>query len=62
MESGKRPTPRPDDSVELRARRDGNSVVLRVTRAAAEAERVELEVEGWSVEIVEVAAGLTFRA
>jgi len=47
---------RPDDRVELRARRDANSVVLRMTGAAAEEEAEHLKTEGWTVEIVEVTA------
>jgi hypothetical protein len=41
------------DEVELRAVRDGNSVVMQLTRATAEAKKAELESEGWTVEIRE---------
>jgi hypothetical protein len=41
------------DEVELRAVRDGNSIVMQLTRATAEAKRLELESEGWNVEIRE---------
>jgi hypothetical protein len=43
----------PNDEVELRAERDGNSVVMQLTRATAEAKRDELEAEGWAVDIRE---------
>lgn len=41
------------DEVELRAVRDGNSIVMQLTRATAEAKRTELESDGWTVEIRE---------
>jgi hypothetical protein len=46
-------TTRPEDDVELRAVRDGNSIVIQLTRATAEAKKLELESEGWAVEIRE---------
>jgi hypothetical protein len=46
-------TTRSNDEVELRAVLDGNSVVMQLTRATAEAKKLELESEGWSVEIRE---------
>jgi hypothetical protein len=46
-------TTRPEDDVELRAVRDGNSIVMQLTRATAEAKKLELESEGWAVEIRE---------
>jgi hypothetical protein len=39
------------DEVELRAEREGNSLVMQLTRATAEAKKAELEAEGWTVEI-----------
>lgn len=39
------------DEVELRAVRDGNSIVMQLTRATAEAKKAELEADGWAVEI-----------
>jgi len=47
---------RSSDEVELRAVRDGNSVVMQLTRATAEAKKLELEAEGWTVEIRETNA------
>jgi hypothetical protein len=44
---------RSSEEVELRAERDGNSVVMQLTRATAEAKKAELEAEGWTVEIRE---------
>jgi hypothetical protein len=44
---------RSNDEVELRAEREGNSLVMQLTRATAEAKKVELEGEGWVVEIRE---------
>ncbi len=41
------------DEVELSAVRDGNSIVMQLTRATAEAKKLELESEGWTVEIRE---------
>ena len=49
-------TTRSSDEVELRAVRDGNSVVMQLTRATAEAKKLELEAEGWTVEIRETNA------
>jgi hypothetical protein len=49
-------TTRPNDEVELRAVRDGNSVVMQLTRVTAEAKKLELESEGWTVEIREAGA------
>jgi hypothetical protein len=46
-------TTRSGDEVELRAVRDGDSVVMQLTRATAEAKKLELESEGWTVEIRE---------
>ncbi len=37
------------------------TVVLRMSRATAEAKRVELEAEGWDVRIEEAASGETPR-
>ncbi len=44
---------RTHDEVELRAVKDGNSVVMQLTRATADAKKLELEAEGWAVEIRE---------
>lgn len=43
----------PNDEVELKAVKEGNSVVMQLTRATAEAKKVELESDGWTVEIRE---------
>ncbi len=44
------------DDVLLRATKEGNSVVVRLTRGMALLRRVELEAEGWRVQIEEVDA------
>jgi hypothetical protein len=44
---------RSNDEVELHAVRDGNSVVMQLTRATAEAKKEELESDGWTVDIRE---------
>jgi hypothetical protein len=56
MQSGENPEPHPDDAVELDARREGDSMIMRLTRDGAQAEAEQLETEGWTVEIVEVDA------
>jgi len=41
-------------SVELRAKKDGSSLVLQLSRPAAEDRVQELRAEGWAVDIVQV--------
>lgn len=43
-----------DDPVELRATRNGDSLVMQLTRAGADAEAADLQDDGWSVEVLEV--------
>jgi hypothetical protein len=45
---------RPTDPVDLRAVRETDSMVMRMSRATAEAEVIQLEQEAWEVEIVEL--------
>jgi hypothetical protein len=45
---------RPTDTVEVRAEREGDTLVMRMSRGAAHAERVQLEAEGWDVRIHDV--------
>jgi hypothetical protein len=47
------------DTVELRASKEGISLVEHITRAAAEEKAEALEREGWLVEIVELPLGRT---
>jgi hypothetical protein len=42
-----------NDEVVLHAVKDGNTVTMSLTRATAEAKRMELETDGWTVEIRE---------
>jgi hypothetical protein len=42
------------DQVEFRASREGNSIAIQLSRAAAQAKAEELGAEGWDTEIVEV--------
>jgi hypothetical protein len=46
--------PRSTDTVEVRAEREGDTLVMRMSRGAAVAERVQLEAEGWRVRIDDV--------
>jgi hypothetical protein len=47
------------DTVELRASKEGISLVEQITRAVAEEKAEALEREGWLVEIVELPLGPT---
>jgi hypothetical protein len=53
MSVRERQGPRPYDEVELRASKQGNSMLMLLSRAAAEARSADLASEGWSVEIVD---------
>jgi hypothetical protein len=47
--------PGPDDRVEIHAIRNADSIVLHLTRCTAESRRIDLETDGWVVEILDPA-------
>jgi hypothetical protein len=45
---------RPTDTVQVRAQRQGDTLVVRMSRGTAQDECIQLEAEGWDVRIEDV--------